>query len=98
VENLDLGDVNGRVAARPIELLSADLTLSDGRTWIVIGALAQMDDPWKLLAPEVREPDRIDGWSWIEPDERPSPVYPASALVLEHLVRLAGTTGEDALR
>jgi hypothetical protein len=95
VENLDLGDVNGRVAARPIELLSADLTLSDGRTWIVIGALAQMDQPSGLLAPEVREPDRIDGWSWIGPDERPSPLYPASALLLGHLVKLADTTGED---
>lgn len=38
---------------------------------------------WKSGEPEIREPDKCDGWAWYAMDELPSPLFPTCVTAFE---------------
>jgi 8-oxo-dGTP pyrophosphatase MutT (NUDIX family) len=54
--------------------------------WVVAGVLVDLDVTADAVAPHVREPDKFDDLTWIDPAGPPEDLFPATAALLERLV------------
>jgi 8-oxo-dGTP diphosphatase len=53
--------------------------------WVVAGAVVDLRDDARDVAPEVREPDKFAELAWIDPAKRPEGLFPATAALLDCL-------------
>jgi 8-oxo-dGTP pyrophosphatase MutT (NUDIX family) len=51
--------------------------------WVVVGVAGEIDSPAREITPREREPDKVGGFTWIDPRRPPGRLYPASRALLE---------------
>ena len=67
----------------PARVRTFAAVLLDG--WVVVGVAGRLDVTAAEAQPRELEPDKVGGFTWIDPHDAPSGLYPATAVLLERL-------------